>query len=256
LPFSRRSRLADAIGRRLIDGADYQKLLQPRRRTFTPSNACSSRLPQKSAGSLSCEPLCRFDARSEERRVLNRRFRHSDDGMKVAARRAAAPSFAAAARTHVDPSQLPLWVLGGVTMAYAVLSLALFQRKHLRRFEREGEGEKLGLVPAPRLVVANPRVWKALTIRGCNMIPNCAVQGLGNFIFIRYRHFAPISARSFSVSASGSAPCVAGLRSMARAELAPRLFSCILARTRECARVFEAIGCDADKSGERTSNHL
>jgi MFS family permease len=94
-------------------------------------------------------------------------------------------------KAHPKFWQLPLWVLGGITMTYAVLSLALFQRKYLRRFEREGEGAKLGFVPTLRLVVANPRVWKALTIHGFNMIPNWVVQGLGNFIFIRYRHFAP-----------------------------------------------------------------
>jgi MFS family permease len=42
------------------------------------------------------------------------------------------------------------------------------------------------------LVVRNIRVWKALAIHSCNMIPNWALLGLGNYIFIQYRHYDPV----------------------------------------------------------------
>jgi MFS family permease len=94
---------------------------------------------------------------------------------------------------HLHPGfwQLPLWCLGGFAMAYAVVSLFLFKRQYLRRNETQGMQAKLGFWPTLKLVVTNIRVWKALTIHACNMIPNWAILGLGNYIFIRYRHYDP-----------------------------------------------------------------
>jgi MFS family permease len=86
--------------------------------------------------------------------------------------------------------QLPLWWLGGLAMAYGVLSTFLFKRQYLRRNETP-TGPKLGFWPTLKLVVTNIRVWKALTIHACNMIPNWAILGLGNYIFIQYRHYDP-----------------------------------------------------------------
>jgi MFS family permease len=87
--------------------------------------------------------------------------------------------------------QLPLWCLGGFAMAYGVVSLFLFDRRYLRRNETPGAQAKLGFWPTLKLVVTNIRVWKALTIHACNMIPNWAILGLGNYIFIQYRHYDP-----------------------------------------------------------------
>ena len=94
---------------------------------------------------------------------------------------------------HLYPGfwQLPLWCLGGFAMAYGVLSLFLFQRQYLRRNETQGVQAKLGFWPTLKVVVTNIRVWKALTIHACNMIPNWAILGLGNYIFIQYRHYDP-----------------------------------------------------------------
>ncbi len=87
--------------------------------------------------------------------------------------------------------QLPLWWLGGLSIAYAVVSLFLFQRQYLRRHEGDGAAIKQGFWPTLKLVVSNVQVWKALTIHACHMIPNWAVFGLGNYIFIQYRHYDP-----------------------------------------------------------------
>jgi MFS family permease len=94
---------------------------------------------------------------------------------------------------HLYPGfwQLPLWCLGGFAMAYGVLSLFLFQRQYLRRNETQGVQAKLGFWPTLKVVVTNIRVWKALTIHACNMIPNWAILGLGNYIFIQYLHYDP-----------------------------------------------------------------
>ena len=103
---------------------------------------------------------------------------------------------------HAHPGfwQLPLWWLGGLTMVYAVISLALFQRRYLRRFEFRNEMSRHGFWRTLGIVLRNGRVWKALTIHGFNMIPNWAVQGLGNYIFIKYRHYPPqFSALVFGV---------------------------------------------------------
>ena len=121
--------------------------------------------------------------------------------------------------------QLPLWCLGGLSMAYAVISLALFQRRYLRRFESQaaadpqgsgrgpgagrgpGSGRAPGFWQALGLVVRNVRVWKALAIHGSNMIPNWAFLGLGNYIFIQYRHYEP----SFSALVFGAGFGAGGL---------------------------------------------
>jgi MFS family permease len=92
---------------------------------------------------------------------------------------------------HPGYWQLPLWWLGGLSMAYAVVSLFLFQRKYLRRNESPSGTPQQGFWPTLKLVVSNVRVWKALTIHACNMIPNWAIFGLGNYIFIQYRHYDP-----------------------------------------------------------------
>jgi MFS family permease len=94
-------------------------------------------------------------------------------------------------RSHPGYWQLPLWWLGGVTMAYAVISMTLLQRRYLRRFETRNEMTEHGFWRTLRLVAANRGVWKALAIHGCNMVPNWAVQGLGNYILIKYRHYPP-----------------------------------------------------------------
>lgn len=92
---------------------------------------------------------------------------------------------------HPGYWQLPLWWLGGLAMAYGVLSLFLFQRQYLRRHESQNIATPQGFWPTFKLVVSNVRVWKALTIHAFNMIPNWAIQGLGNYIFIQYRHYDP-----------------------------------------------------------------
>jgi MFS family permease len=50
-------------------------------------------------------------------------------------------------------------------------------------------------------------VWKALTIHACNMIPNWAILGLGNYIFIQYRHYDP----AFSALVFGAGAGAGGL---------------------------------------------
>jgi MFS family permease len=92
---------------------------------------------------------------------------------------------------HPGYWQLPLWWLGGIAMAYGVVSLLLFQRQYLRRHESANPAAKLSFWPTLKLVVTNIRVWHALTIHACNMIPNWAILGLGNYIFIQYRHYDP-----------------------------------------------------------------
>lgn len=94
---------------------------------------------------------------------------------------------------HAYPGywQLPLWCLGSLSMAYAFVSLALFQRQYLRRFETRNEMAQHGFWRTVGLVVRNARVWKALAIHGCNMIPNWAILGLGSYILIEYRHYDP-----------------------------------------------------------------
>jgi MFS family permease len=91
--------------------------------------------------------------------------------------------------SHPGYWQLPLWWLGGIAMAYAVVSWFLFQRPYLRRFENANSTTRLGFWPTLKIVVRNVQVWKALTIHACNMIPNWAILGLGNYIFIQYRHY-------------------------------------------------------------------
>jgi MFS family permease len=110
---------------------------------------------------------------------------------------------------HLHPGfwQLPLWCLGGFAMAYGVLSLFLFDRKYLRRHETQSGQAKLGFWPTLKLVVTNIRVWKALTIHACNMIPNWAILGLGNYIFIQYRHYDP----AFSALVFGAGAGAGGL---------------------------------------------
>lgn len=110
-------------------------------------------------------------------------------------------------RAHPGFWQLPLWWLGGLTMTYSIISLGLFQRRYLRRFETPNEMTRHGFWRTLGLVVRNNRVWKALAIHGCNMIPNWAIQGLGNYIFIRYRHYSP----DFSALVLGGGFGVGGL---------------------------------------------
>lgn len=94
-------------------------------------------------------------------------------------------------KAHPGYWQLPLFWLGGVSMAYAVISLGLFQRKYLRRFETHNEMAQHGFWTTLGLVVRNRRVWMALAIHASNTIPNWAVLGLANYLFIKYRHYDP-----------------------------------------------------------------
>lgn len=103
---------------------------------------------------------------------------------------------------HAHPGywQLPMWWLGGLSMAYAIISLALFKRPYLRRFETPNEMTRYGFWKTLGVVARNARVWKALAIHSCNIIPNWAILGLGNYIFIQYRHYDPaFSAMVFGV---------------------------------------------------------
>jgi MFS family permease len=103
-------------------------------------------------------------------------------------------------RAYPGDWRLPLWCLGGVTMAYAVLSLLLFQRRYLRRFETRDEMTDHGFWRTFALTATNRSVWKALAIHGCNMVPNWGVQGLGNYILINFRHYpASFTALVFGV---------------------------------------------------------
>jgi MFS family permease len=110
---------------------------------------------------------------------------------------------------HLYPGfwQLPLWCLGGFAIAYSFVSLFLFQRRYLRRFETVTPESAPGFWRALRLVVSNVRVWKALTIHACNMIPNWAILGLGNYIFIQYRRYDP----AFSALVFGAGAGAGGL---------------------------------------------
>lgn len=87
--------------------------------------------------------------------------------------------------------QLAMWWLGGLTMVYAVISLGLFRRDYLRRYETSNEMSNHGFWKTLGLVVRNPRVWKAMSIGGTNTLVSWAVLGLGNYIFIHYRHYEP-----------------------------------------------------------------
>lgn len=103
-------------------------------------------------------------------------------------------------KAHPGYWQLPLMWLGGISMAYAVVSLGLFRRPYLRRYETRNEMTRHGFWQTLRLVVTNRRVWMALAIHACNMIPNWAVLGLGSYLFIQYRHYDPaFSAYVFGV---------------------------------------------------------
>lgn len=112
-------------------------------------------------------------------------------------------------KAHPGYWQLPLYWLGGLSMAYAVVSLFLFNRQYLRRYERANEMSRHGFWPTLWLVIRNKRVWMALAIHACNMIPNWAVLGLGNYLFIRYRHYDPaFSAYVFGVGFGIGGPLV------------------------------------------------
>lgn len=101
---------------------------------------------------------------------------------------------------HPGYWQLAMWWLGGLSMAYAVISLALFKRQYLRRFEAPNEMTRHGFWKTLGVVARNARVWKALAIHSCNIIPNWAILGVGNYIFIQYRHYDPaFSATVFGV---------------------------------------------------------
>jgi MFS family permease len=102
-------------------------------------------------------------------------------------------------RAHPGFWQLPLYWLGGATMAYGVLSFALFKRQYLRRYETKNEMTQYGLWRTLGQVVQNRRVWKAVAIHACNIIPTWAILGMGNYVFIEYRHYDP----SFSASVFG-----------------------------------------------------
>ena len=110
-------------------------------------------------------------------------------------------------RAHPGYWQLPLWWLGGLSMVYAVVSLGLFQRRYLRRYEAKDEMARYGFWRTLGLVVRNGRVWKALAIHACNIIPNWALLGLGNYLFIQYRHYDP----AFSALVFGGGFGVGGL---------------------------------------------
>jgi len=112
-------------------------------------------------------------------------------------------------KAHPGFWQLPLWWLGGISMAYAVVSLGLFRRQYLRRYETGNEMTQHGFGRTLWLVVRNRRVWMALVIHACNMIPNWAVLGLGNYMFIQYRHYDPsFSAYVFGVGFGIGGPLV------------------------------------------------
>jgi MFS family permease len=110
---------------------------------------------------------------------------------------------------HARPEdwRLPLWCLGGVTVVYALLSLVLFRRTYLRRFESPNEMADQRFWRTFLLTATNRSVWKALAIHGCNMVPNWAVQGLGNYILVNYRHYSP----SYTALVFGVGFGVAGL---------------------------------------------
>jgi len=110
-------------------------------------------------------------------------------------------------RAHPGAWQLPLWWLGGLAMAYAVVSLALFQRPYLRRFETPSGISRSGFWRTLGLVVCNARVWQALAIHACNITAEWAILGLGNYIFIQYRHYDP----AFSTLVFGGGFGVGGL---------------------------------------------
>jgi len=103
--------------------------------------------------------------------------------------------------------QLPLWWLGGLTMGYAVISLGLFQRQYLRRYESNTATVQLGFWPTFGNALGNVRVWKALAITAANSMANWTIQGLGNYIFIRYRHYDPI----FTAFVFGGGGAIGGL---------------------------------------------
>lgn len=112
-------------------------------------------------------------------------------------------------KDHPGYWQLPLWWLGGISMAYAVVSLGLFKRPYLRRYETRTEMSQHGFWQTLWLVVNNRRVWMAMAIHACNMIPNWAVLGLGNYLFIQYRHYDPaFSAYVFGVGFGIGGPLV------------------------------------------------
>ena len=110
-------------------------------------------------------------------------------------------------RSHPGYWQLPLLWLGGISMAYAVLSLFLFQRRYLRRYETQNEMARYGFWTTLGLTIRNPNVWKAIAIHASNTIPNWAVLGLGNYLFIHYRHYDPV----FSATVFGLGWGIGGL---------------------------------------------
>lgn len=109
--------------------------------------------------------------------------------------------------SHPGNWQLPMLWLGGIAMTYAVISLALFKRQFLRRYEIHNEMSRYGFWRTLGIAIRNPRVWKALAIHACNIIPNWAILGVGNYIFIRYRHYDP----SFSATVFGVGFGIGGL---------------------------------------------
>ena len=92
-------------------------------------------------------------------------------------------------------------------MGYAVISLGLFQRQYLRRYESNTATVQLGFWPTFGNALGNVRVWKALAITAANSMANWTIQGLGNYIFIRYRHYDPI----FTAFVFGGGGAIGGL---------------------------------------------
>jgi MFS family permease len=102
-------------------------------------------------------------------------------------------------KAHPGYWQLPLYWLGGLSMAYGVVSLFLFKRDYLRRFETRNEMTEHGFLRTLGIVVRNVKVWQAIAIHACNIIPSWAILGMGNYVFVEYRHYDPV----FSASVFG-----------------------------------------------------
>ena len=106
---------------------------------------------------------------------------------------------AALLQHHPGYWQLPLYWLGGLPIAYGVFSLYLFKRRYLRRFESSNALTDYGFAQTLGIVVRNIKVWQAIAIHACNIIPSWAILGMGNYIFVTYRHYDPV----FSASVFG-----------------------------------------------------
>ena len=157
---------------------------------------------------------------------------------------------------HLHPGfwQLPLWCLGGVTMAYALASMFLFDRKYLYRNTSQTTQAKLGFWPTLKIVVTNIRVWKALTIHACNMIPNWAILGLGNYLFIRIAIMTPRFRPWYSARAP--APAVCSCRSERCGRIASAAPGGVLLRRLDVRRLVPIVLCCAPQLDDDHSRRL